>query len=148
MQDVVAPEPSMRRSLPRVPLWLSVGVIAVAVYLVVAMIFADDRRDNHAILAPILALGVLACPAGWRRDPVVAYAILIGGTVGATAVAWSAGAVGVESGADPAMRSSYHAMLVFIAAAVTLAGGSLAVLAGYQLGCLVRRVTRRPDNPL
>jgi hypothetical protein len=130
MQDAVAPEPIMRRSLPRVPLWLFAGVIAVAVYLVVAMIFADDRRDYHAIQAPILALGVLACPAGWRRDPVVAFAILIGGIVGATAVAWSAGPV-----------------IVMIMAAVAAAGGSLTVSAGYLLGRLVRRVTRRPNNP-
>lgn len=139
MRDAVEPGPIMRDSYAHIGFRLSAGVISMAAWLVIATMVGNDRGDLLAVLAPFAALGVLACLAGRRGDPVAAYAILLGGIVGATVVAWAAGAVGVEPGADPAMRSSYHAMLVIIAAAIAAVVGSLVVLAGYQIGRLVRR---------
>ena len=114
----------------RIGLWLAAGVTTVAAWLVIG-----TDHDN-AYLGPFVALGALACVAGWRDDRVAALAIYLGGIVGAMAVAWAAGAVGVERGADPAMRSSYHAMLVFLAAVVAAVLGSVVVTAGYLLGRL------------
>ena len=114
----------------RYGLWLSAGVTTVGAWLVIG----TDHDDTY--LGPFLALGALACVAGWRGDRVAALAIYLGGIVGATAVAWAAGAVGVERAADPALRSSYHAMLVFLAAAVAAVLGSVVVAAGYLLGRL------------
>lgn len=122
----------------RVGLWLAAGVITVVAWLVIG-----TGHDN-VYLGPYVALGALACLAGWRRDPIAALVIYLGGIVGATTVAVAAGAVGVEPDADPAMRSSYYAMLVIIAAAVATVVGLLVVAVGYQVGRLVRRATVRP----
>ena len=126
----------------RVGLWLSAGVITVAAWLVIG-----SGHDN-AYLGPYLALGVLACLAGWRGDRVTALVIYLGGIVGATTVAVAAGAVGVEPGADSAMRSSYYAMLVIIAAAVAAVLGLVAVAGGYLVGRLVRRLKPGSSDPL
>jgi hypothetical protein len=79
----------------------------------------------------------------WRRNLVAARLIYLGGIAGASAVAWAAGAVGVEPTADPAMRSSYYAMLIVIAAGVSAVVGFAVVAAGYWL---VRRLATRPDR--
>lgn len=122
----------MRDGPLRIGLWLSAAVTAAATWLVIG-----TGHDN-AYLGPFVALGALACVAGWRGDRVAALAIYLGGIVGATVVAWAADAVGVEPGADPAMRSSYHAMLVIVAAGVSVVLGSVIVGAGYLMGRLAR----------
>ena len=81
-----------------------------------------------------LVPGVCGVVAGARRDSTMAKLTYLSGIAGATAVAWAAGPVGVLPGADPAMRSSYYAMLVAIAAAVSAVLGSLVVGGGYWLG--------------
>ena len=121
-------------------LWLAASVTTVATWLLIG-----TGHDN-AYLGPFVTLAVLACAAGWRGDPVAALAIYLGGIVGATAVAWAAGAVGVERGADPAMRSSYHAMLVFLGASVAAVLGSVVVSGGYLLGRLARDKRRRQGD--
>ena len=110
-----------------------VGLITVAAWLVIG------TGGGPLPLAPFFVAGALACLVGWRRDPVAARVIYVGGIIGAAAVAWAAGPVGVEQGADPAMRSSYYAMLVVIAAGVSAALGAFVVVAGYWLGRLVTR---------
>jgi len=121
----------------RITLWLAAGVTTVAAWLLIG------TGHNNAYLGPYVALGALACVAGWRGDRVAAVAIYLGGIIGATAVAWAAGAVGVEPGQDPAMRSSYHAMLVIVALAVSAVLGSVVVGVGYLLGRLVGGKSRR-----
>lgn len=121
---------------------LSVGAASVAAWLVVATIVGNDRGDVFAVLAPFAGVGVLASLAGWRTDAMAAVAIYLGGIVGATTVAWAAGAVGVEPGADPAMRTSYHATLIVIAAAIAAMVGSVIVFVGYRLGRVFGRVKR------
>ena len=74
--------------------------------------------------------------------------IYLGGIAGATIVAVAAGAVGVEPGADPAMRSSYYGMLIFLAAAVAAVLGLLVVAGGYLVGRLVRRLRPETSDPL
>ena len=119
----------------RIGLWLSAGVITVAAWLVIG-----SGHDN-AYPGPYLALGALACLAGWWGDRVAALVICAGGIVGATIVAVAAGAVGVEPGADPAMRSSYYGMLVFLAAAVAAVLGLFVVAGGYLVGRLISRLS-------
>jgi hypothetical protein len=132
----------MQDTSRRIGLWVCAGVITVAAWLVIG-----SGHDN-AYLGPYVALGALACLAGWRGDRVAALVIYLGGIVGATAVALAAGAVGVEPGADPAMRSSYYAMLVIIAAAVAAVIGLLVVAVSYQVGRLVRRRQPQTSAPL
>ncbi len=103
---------------------------------------------DNAYLGPYLALGALACLAGWWGDRVAALVIYVGGIVGATIVAVSAGAVGVEPGADPAMRSSYYGMLDFLAAAVAAVLGLFVVAGGYLVGRLIRRLKPETSDPL
>lgn len=88
-------------------------------------------------VAPYLALGVLAVLAGWRADPVAAWLIVLGGIIGATAVAWAAGPVGVAAGAD--IRASYYTMLIVIAAAISAVAGLSVVWGGYWLGRQAKR---------
>jgi hypothetical protein len=126
----------------RVGLWLSTGVITVAVWLVVG-----TGHDN-AYLGPYVVLAALASLAGWWGDRVAALVIYTGGIAGATMVAVAAGAVGVEPSADPAMRSSYYAMLVFLAAAVAAVLGLFVVAGGYLVGRLVRRLRPETSDPL
>jgi hypothetical protein len=95
-----------------------------------------------------VALAALSCLAGWWGDRVAALVIYVGGIVGATTVAVAAGAVGVEPGADPAMRSSYYGMLVFLAAAVAAVLGLFVVAGGYLVGRLVRRLKPETSDPL
>jgi hypothetical protein len=90
-------------------------------------------------VVPYIAIGVLAVLAGWRTDPVAARLIYLGGIVGATAVAWAAGPVGVVAGADPNMRASYYASLIAIAAATSAVLGLLVVWGGYWLARQTRR---------
>lgn len=90
-------------------------------------------------VAPYIAIGVLAVLAGRRADPVAAWLIYLGGIVGATAVAWAAGPVGVVAGADPNMRASYYASLIVIAAAISAVIGLFVVWGGYWLGRQARR---------
>lgn len=132
----------MQDTSRRIGLWVCAGVITVAAWLVIG-----SGHDN-AYLGPYVALGALACLAGWRGDRVAALVIYLGGIVGATAVALAAGAVGVEPGADPAMRSSYYAMLVIIAAAVAAVIGLLVVAVSYQVGRLVRGRQPQTSAPL
>ena len=113
--------------------WLSVGLITVAASLL------GGTAGTSQSLAPFLVTGALACLAGWRRDPVAARVIYVGGIVGAAAVAWAAGPVGVEPRADPAMRSSYYVMLIVIAAGFSAVLGAGVVVAGYWLGRLATR---------
>jgi hypothetical protein len=126
----------------RVGLWLSAGVITVTATLLIG-----SGHDN-AYLGPYVAIGLLSCLAGWRDDRVAAFAIYLGGIVGATIVAVAAGAVGVEPGEDPAMRSAYFGMLVFLAAAVTAALGLFVVAGGYLVGRLLRRLRPETSDPL
>jgi hypothetical protein len=126
----------------RIALWVSAGVITVAAWLVIG-----SGHDN-AYLGPYLVLGALACLAGWWGDRVAALVIYLGGIVGATIVAVAAGAVGVEPGADPAMRSSYYGMLVFLAVAVASVLGLFVVAGGYLVGSLIKRLKPETSDPL
>lgn len=132
----------MRDTSRRIGFWLSAGVITVAAWLVIGTGHTNDY------LGPYVALGALACLAGSRGDRIAALVIYLGGIVGATTVAWAAGAVGVEPGADPAMRSSYYGMLVFLAAAVAAVIGLFVVAGGYLVGRLVRRQKPGTSDPL
>ena len=132
----------MQNPSRRIGLALSAGVITVAAWLVIG-----TGHDN-AYLGPYVALAALACLAGWWGDRVVALVIYVGGIAGATIVAVAAGAVGVEPGADPAMRSSYYGMLVFLAAAVAAVLGLVVVAGGYLVGRLVRRLRSETSDPL
>jgi hypothetical protein len=132
----------MQDASRRIGLRVCAGVITVAAWFLIG-----SGHDN-AYLGPFVALGVLACLSGWWGDRVAAFVIYLGGIVGATAVAVAAGAVGVEPGADPAMRSSYYAMLVIIAAAVAAVIGLLVVAVGYRVGRLVRRRQPQASVPL
>ena len=147
MRLPVEPGTPERGSFRRIGLWMAVGGIAFAVWLVIAAIVGNDRASLFTVLAPSLALGVLASFAGWRGDRHAAFAIVVGGIAAAAAIAWAAGAVGVEPGADPAMRSSYHAMLVVIAGATAAIVASLSVATGYVLGRRTRRATAPASDP-
>jgi hypothetical protein len=92
------------------------------------------QRTALELLAWFVAPGVLALVAGSRRDPLAARLIYVAGIGAAGAIAWAGGAVGVEPGADPAMRASYHAMLVVIAAGIAAVVGLAVVAAGYWVG--------------
>jgi hypothetical protein len=125
---------------------LAAGVITAAAFLVIGIVGGDGFTPSNGLefVEWFLGPGAIACLAGWRRDPVAARLIYLGGIVGATAVAWAAGAVGVEPGADPAMRSSYHLMLILIAAGIAAVVGLAAVVAGFWLG---RRLAWWRHNP-
>jgi hypothetical protein len=128
----------------RIGLWLSVGVITVGAWLVIG-----TGHDN-LYLGPYVALGALACLAGWRGDRVAALVIYLGGIAGATAVAWLAGPVGVRDDGINFIesRSSYYAMLVIIAAAVAAVVGLVAVAGGYLVGRLARSLKPETSDPL
>jgi hypothetical protein len=115
---------------------LAAGAVTVAAFLVIGLAGGEGFNPNSLpdFLMWFLAPGAVAGLAGWRRDRVAARLIYVGGIVGATAVAWAAGAIGVEPGADPAMRSSYYMMLIVIAAGVSAVVGVAVVAAGYWLG--------------
>jgi hypothetical protein len=114
----------------RTAIRLLAGLTATAVW--------SAAPTNDLRLVPFLVTGALACVAGWQRDPATAWLLYLGGILGATAGAWAAGPVGVLPGEDPVMRSSYHMMLVVIAAGIAAILGGLEILAGYWLG---RRIT-------
>jgi len=124
--------------------WLSAGVITVVAWLV-----TGTGHDN-LYLGPYVVLGALACLAGWRRDRVAALVIYLGGIIGAMAVAWSAGPVGVRDDGINFIesRSAYFEMLVIIAAAVAAVLGLLVVAGGYLVGRLVRRLKPETSDPL
>ena len=126
----------------RVGLWVCAGVITVAATLVIGTGHTNDYPG------PYVALAALACLSGWWGDRVAALVIYLGGIVGGTIVAVAAGAVGVEPGADPAMRSSYYGMLVFLAATVAAVLGLLVVAGGYLVGSLARRLKPETGDPL
>jgi hypothetical protein len=91
---------------------LLAGLIAVAAWLLFGWssgwsYLGGPNGPGANGVAPYIAIGVLAVLAGWRTDPVAAWRIYLGGIVGATAVAWAAGPVGVVAGADPNMRASH-----------------------------------------
>ena len=132
---------SMQAMSRRIVLWAAVGVMSVAAWLLIG-----SGHDN-TYLGPYVALAGLAGLAGWWHDRVAALVTYVGGIVGATVVAVAAGAVGVEPGADPAMRSSYYAMLVIIAASVAAVLGLVAVAGGYFVGRLVRRLKPETSEP-
>ena len=128
----------------RASFWLSAGVITVVAWLVIG------TGHTNLYLGPYVALGALACLAGWRGDRVAALVIYLGGIIGATAVAWSAGPVGLRDDGINfiASRSAYLEMLVIIAAAVAAVLGPVAVAGGYLVGRLVRRLKPATDDPL
>ncbi len=114
------------------------GLVAVAAWLLFGWAsgwsyLGGPTGAGALAVAPYIALGVLAVLAGWRADPVAARLIYLGGVVGAAVVAWVAGPVGVEAGADPNMRASYFAMLIVMAAAISAVVGLLVVWGGYRL---------------
>jgi hypothetical protein len=114
------------------------GLIAVAVWLLFGWAsgwsyLGGPNGPGAFGVAPYIGIGVLAVLAGRRTDPVAAWLIYLGGIVGATAVAWAAGPVGVAAGADPNMRASYYASLIVIAAAISAVLGLFVVWGGYWL---------------
>ncbi len=120
---------------------LLAGLIAVAAWLLFGWAsgwryLGGPNGPGAYGVAPYIAIGVLAVLAGRRTDPVAAWLIYVGGIVGATAVAWAAGPVGVAVGADPNMRASYYASLIVIAAAVSAVLGLVVVWGGYWLARL------------
>jgi hypothetical protein len=123
---------------------LLAGLIAVAAWLLFGWAsgwsyLGSPNGPGAYGVAPYIAIGVLAVLAGWRTDPVAAWLIYLGGIVGATAVAWAAGPVGVLAGADPNMRASYYASLIVIAAAISAVLGLFVVWGGYWLARQARR---------
>ena len=123
---------------------LLAGLIAVAAWLLFGWAsgwsyLGGPNGPGAYGVAPYIAIGVLAVLAGRRADPVAAWLIYLGGIVGATAVAWAAGPVGVVAGADPNMRASYYASLIVIAAAISAVIGLFVVWGGYWLGRQARR---------
>jgi hypothetical protein len=120
------------------------GLIAVAAWLLFGWAsgwsyLGGPNGPGAYGVAPYIAIGVLAVLAGRWTDPVAAWLIYLGGIVGASAVAWAAGPVGVEAGADPNMRASYYASLIVIAAAISAVLGLLVVWGGYWLAHLAGR---------
>ena len=120
------------------------GLIAVAAWLLFGWAsgwsyLGGPNGPGAYGVAPYIAIGVLAVLAGRRADPVAAWLIYLGGIVGATAVAWAAGPVGVVAGADPNMRASYYASLIAIAAAISAVLGLFVVWGGYWLARRTRR---------
>ena len=120
------------------------GLVAVAAWLLFGWAsgwsyLGGPTGAGALVVAPYIALGVLAILAGWRADPVAARLIYLGGVVGATVVAWAAGPVGIEAGAAANMRASYFAMLIVVAAAISAVIGLLVVWGGYRLGRQVSR---------
>jgi hypothetical protein len=129
MRGSSRPKPSAR---------LLAGLIAVAAWLLFgwASGWSYLGGPNGPVaygVAPYIAIGLLAVLAGRRTDPVAAWLIYLGGIVGATAVAWAAGPVGVAAGTDPNMRASYYASLIVIAAAISGVLGLFVVWGGYWL---------------
>jgi len=136
----------MRDTSGHIVFRLVAGVIVVAAFLMIGIAGGDGFNPSNLLefFGWFLGPAAIACLAGWRRDPVAARLIYLGGIVGAIAVAWAAGAVGVEPGADPAMRSSYHMMLILIAAGITAVVGFAAVVVGYWLGRRLVKWRHRP----
>ena len=135
--------PVTRGSSRRTGVRLIAGLIAVAAWLLFG--WAAGWTSG---LAPYIALGVLAVLAGWRADAVAAWLIYLGGIVGAWAVTWAAGPVGVSAGADPNMRAGYHVMLIVIAAASSAVIGLPVVWGAYWLGRRVRGHKPSEDDPV
>jgi hypothetical protein len=107
---------------------LTAGLITVAAWLLFGWAagwsyLGGPNEAGASGVAPYIALGVLASLAGWRADPIAAWLIFLGGIIGATAVAWAAGPVGVAAGADPNMRASYYTSLIVIAGAISAVAG-------------------------
>jgi hypothetical protein len=127
---------------------LLAGLLAVAAWLLFgwasgwSYLGGPDGPGAYGF-APYIAIGVLAFLAGWRTDPVAAWLIYLGGIIGAAAVAWAAGPVGVVAGADPNMRASYYASLIVIAAATSAVLGLFVVWGSYWLARQARREARR-----
>ena len=120
------------------------GLIAVAVWLLFGWAsgwsyLGGPNGPGAYGVAPYIAIGALAVLAGRRADPVAAWLIYLSGIVGATAVAWAAGPVGVVAGADPNMRASHYASLIAIAAAISAILGLFVVWGGYWLARQTRR---------
>jgi hypothetical protein len=118
---------------------LTAALIAVAAWLLYGWAagwrYLGGPNEAGALgLAPYVGLGLLAVLAGRRANPAAAWLILLGGIIGAAAVAWVAGPVGVEAGADPNMRAGYFVSLVVIAGAISAVAGAFVVWAGYFLG--------------
>jgi hypothetical protein len=115
---------------------LVAAVLTLASFLIIGIAGGDGFRQRTVLelLAWFIAPAALAFVAGLRRDPIASRLIYLAGIVGAVAVAWAGGAVGVEPGADPAMRSSYFAMLIVIAAGIAAVVGLVVVAAGYWVG--------------
>jgi hypothetical protein len=136
--------PVMRGASRTIGIRLTAGLITVATWLLFgwaagwSYLGGPNGAGAYGV-APYIALGVLAVLAGWRADPVAAWLIYLGGIIGATTVAWAAGPVGVEAGADPNMRASYYTSLIVIAAAISAVAGLFVVWGGYGLGRQARR---------
>jgi hypothetical protein len=130
----------MRDAARRVGYPLVAAALTLASFLIMGIAGGDGFRQGTVLelLAWFVAPAALAFVAGLRRDPVASRLVYLAGIVGATAVAWAGGAVGVEPDADPAMRSSYHMMLIVIAAGIAAVVGLVAAAAAYWAG---RRVT-------
>jgi len=142
--------PVMQAAARHIAFRLSAGVFVVASWLAIGIggglalrtpgrTTVHDIVDLFGLLAWFVVPGALACLAGWRRDRVAALLICLSGIVGAAVVAWVAGVPEVELGADPAMRSGYQLMVVFIAAGLSALLGSVVVVIGYLLGRFVGR---------
>jgi hypothetical protein len=115
---------------------LVAAALTLASFLLIGTAGDPGFRQSTVLelLAWFIAPAVLAFVAGLRRDPLASRVIYVAGIVGATVLAWAGGAVGVERDADPAMRSSYHAMLILIAAGIAAVVGLVAVTGGYWVG--------------
>ena len=120
--------------------------LRVALPLVVAVVAwpllttSERIGDPAVLLPPLVILGGLACLAGWLGSRSAAVAAWLGGIIGAAAVVWAAGPVGVLPGEDPAMRYAYHSMLIMVGAGTAAVFGTFAVVGGYLLGRLMGRL--------
>ncbi len=128
-------------SLIAVAAWLLLGWLANWSYL------GGPKTTWGYGAAPYIALGVLAVLAGRRADRVAGWLIYLGGIIGATAVAWAAGPVGVSAGAAPELRAGYFTMLVIIAAGISVVVGLVAVWGGYWLGRQTKRDKLQTSDP-
>lgn len=124
---------------------LVAGPIAVAAWLLFGWTsgwsyLGGSNEPGAYGVAPYISVGALAFLAGQRSDRVAAWLTYLGGIVGAIAVAWAAGPVGVVAGADPDMHASYYVSLIVIAAAISALLGLFVVWGAYRLG---RHATRQ-----